>query len=65
MRVMNSGEETEKKGDSATCHHRCHVGRNPTREELLDIAAKREGTTPGEIWDEVMRIRRLPKGSKP
>jgi Fe-S oxidoreductase len=40
------------------CHTRSHAGGEPNREQLLAIAAKREGTTPDEITEKVYRFRR-------
>ena len=39
------------------CHNDSHAGYEPTRAQLLAIAAKREGTTPEEITAKVHRIR--------
>lgn len=39
------------------CHTMVHSGAI-TRSQMLEIAAKREGTTPEEITNEVYRIRR-------
>lgn len=40
------------------CHTRSHAGHEPTREQLLAIAAKREGCTPDDITEMVYRLRR-------
>lgn len=40
------------------CHTSSHAGGYPTFDDLLLIAAKREGVTPEWIVDEVYRIRR-------
>ena len=45
------------------CHTKSHAGHQPNRKRLLEIAAKREGTTPQAITDTVQFIRRIPKGS--
>ncbi len=44
------------------CHtysHNAHTGNNlrPNRADLLEIAAKREGTTPEAITEKVQRLR--------
>ena len=41
-----------------TCHSYNHAGKEPTRAQLLLLAAKRERTTAEEIVDKVQRIRR-------
>lgn len=43
------------------CHRKSHDGHEPTETTLLAIVAKREGTTPDAIRDEIYRLRRLPK----
>lgn len=43
------------------CHQHSHGGHEPTRDQLLVIAAGREGTTPEAITEEVHRIRRIDK----
>lgn len=40
------------------CHTLSHNGKEPTREQLLEIAGKREGKTPEEITEKVWRLRR-------
>lgn len=44
-----------------TCHSDSHAGCRPTRIDLLEIAARREGTTPEEITEKVYRLRRETK----
>lgn len=41
-----------------SCHASAHANGSPSRDELLAIAAKREGTTPDAIVNKVYRIRR-------
>ncbi len=43
------------------CHRQNHDGHEPKRNQLLQVAAWREGTTPHAITAEVHRLRRLPK----
>ena len=43
------------------CHRYYHNGKI-YRQELLEIVAKREGTTLEAIVDEIYRLRRTPKG---
>lgn len=47
------------------CHRRSHEGDEPTQETLLRIVAKREGTTPDAIREEIYRLRRLSKETTP
>lgn len=39
------------------CHSLSHNGQEPTREQLLEIAAKREGTTAEKITEKVNGLR--------
>jgi 5-methylcytosine-specific restriction endonuclease McrA len=43
------------------CHRRHHAALVPTRKELFEIVAKREGCSIEMISETVWRIRRLPK----
>ncbi len=40
------------------CHSSNHNGKEPTRAQLLDMVAKREGTTAEAIVEKVHRLRR-------
>ncbi len=42
------------------CHNGFHASGKPSRDELLEIVARREGATPDEITGLVMKIRRTP-----
>ena len=46
------------------CHSLNHAGHRPTTQDLLEIAAKREGMTVGEIKELVWDTRRKPKEAK-
>ena len=46
------------------CHTLVHAGKIK-KAALLAIVAKREGTTPEAITDEINRLLRLPKGATP
>lgn len=46
-----------------TCHTRSHAGQEPTREQLLALAAQREKKDMEEMRAELFRIARLPKDS--
>lgn len=43
------------------CHGKHHNGHEPSFKTLIGLIAKREGTTPDAIRDEIFRLRRLPK----
>lgn len=43
------------------CHGNNHAGNSPYPFDLLELAAKREGTTPEAIVAKVQKIRRTPK----
>lgn len=43
------------------CHAQSHAGHEPTSEQLLEIAARREGTTPADAQAVLWMLVRLPK----
>lgn len=47
-------------GWQCQCHTKAHAGKI-SRAELLEISARRHGTTAAEIEAEVYRLRRIPK----
>lgn len=47
------------------CHSDHHAGREPTRRQLLEIAAKREGVDPDDAEYVILMLKRLPKDPAP
>jgi hypothetical protein len=48
----------------AVDHANTHNGKSPTREQLLELVAAREGTTAAKIVTKIQRLRRLDKDGK-